>query len=49
MLNTEVRMTKMSHELLAELEKYTVEWEDNNDGSERIHQVLTTRFPKMLI
>src|SRR5690606_25769843 len=42
---TEVRMRKLTHELLADLEKDTVEWEDNYDGSERIPQVMPTRVP----
>ncbi|ENU80354.1 DNA gyrase, A subunit [Acinetobacter sp. ANC 3789] len=46
---TEVRMTKLAHELLADLEKDTVDWEDNYDGSERIPQVLPTRVPNLLI
>ena len=46
---TEVRMRKLTHELLADLEKDTVEWEDNYDGSERIPQVMPTRVPNLLI
>lgn len=46
---TEVRMTKLAHELLADLEKDTVDWEDNYDGSERIPQVVPTRIPNLLI
>jgi DNA gyrase subunit A len=46
---TEVRMRKLTHELLADLEKDTVEWEDNYDGSERIPQVMPTRIPNLLI
>ncbi|MDU3122656.1 MAG: DNA gyrase subunit A, partial [Acinetobacter baumannii] len=46
---TEVRMTKLAHELLADLEKDTVDWEDNYDGSERIPEVLPTRVPNLLI
>ncbi|MBF7694827.1 DNA gyrase subunit A [Acinetobacter rathckeae] len=46
---TEVRMTRLAHELLADLEKDTVDWEDNYDGSERIPQVLPTRIPNLLI
>lgn len=46
---TEVRMRKLTHELLADLEKDTVEWEDNYDGSERIPQVLPTRIPNLLV
>lgn len=46
---TEVRMTKLAHELLADLEKDTVDWEDNYDGTERIPQVMPTRIPNLLI
>ncbi|WP_435336760.1 DNA gyrase subunit A [Acinetobacter sp. LH3_13] len=46
---TEVRMRKLTHELLADLEKDTVEWEDNYDGSERIPQVMPTRIPNLLV
>lgn len=46
---TEVRMTKLAHELLADLEKDTVDWEDNYDGTERIPQVMPTRVPNLLI
>lgn len=46
---TEVRMQKLTHEILADLEKDTVDWEDNYDGSERIPQVMPTRIPNLLI
>ncbi len=46
---TEVRMTKLTHELLADLDKDTVDWEDNYDGSERIPRVMPTRIPNLLI
>ncbi|MCH4248263.1 MAG: DNA gyrase subunit A [Acinetobacter populi] len=46
---TEIRMTKLTHELLADLEKDTVDWVDNYDGSERIPDVLPTRIPNLLI
>jgi len=46
---TEVRMRKLTHELLADLEKDTVDWEDNYDGSERIPQVMPTRIPNLLV
>ena len=40
---TEVRMMKLTHELLADLEKDTVDWVDNYDGTHRIPDVLPTR------
>lgn len=46
---TEIRMTKMSHELLADLEKETVNYVDNYDGTEKIPAVLPTRVPNLLI
>ena len=46
---TEVRMQKLTHEIFADLEKDTVDWEDNYDGSERIPQVMPTRIPNLLI
>ena len=46
---TEVRMTKLAHEFLADLEKDTVDWVDNYDGSERIPDVLPTRIPNLLV
>ena len=46
---TEIRMTKMSHSLLADLDKDTVDYVDNYDGTERIPAVLPTRVPNLLI
>ena len=46
---TEVRMAKLSHELLADLEKETVDWVDNYDGTERIPDVLPTKVPNLLV
>ncbi|QJQ96522.1 MULTISPECIES: DNA gyrase subunit A [Halomonadaceae] len=46
---TEVRMAKLAHELLADLDKETVDWVDNYDGTERIPEVLPTRVPNLLI
>ncbi|TXJ08407.1 MAG: DNA gyrase subunit A [Acinetobacter sp.] len=46
---TEVRMMKLTHELLADLEKDTVDWVDNYDGTHRIPDVLPTRVPNLLI
>ncbi|MBE0505644.1 MAG: DNA gyrase subunit A [Marinospirillum sp.] len=46
---TEIRMTKMSHSLLADLEKDTVDYVDNYDGTERIPEVLPTRVPNLLV
>ena len=46
---TEVRMARIAHELLADLEKETVDFEPNYDGSEREPAVLPTRIPNLLI
>jgi len=46
---TEVRMTKLTHQMLADLDKDTVDWEDNYDGSERMPSVLPARIPNLLI
>lgn len=42
---TEIRMEKIAHSLLADLDKETVDFVDNYDGTERIPEVLPTRFP----
>src|SRR5690554_5310840 len=46
---TEIRMEKMAHSLLADLEKETVDYVDNYDGTERIPEVLPTRVPNLLV
>src|SRR5690554_4342133 len=46
---TEVRMAKISHELLADLEKETVDYVPNYDGTEMIPEVMPTRVPNLLI
>ena len=46
---TEVRMAKISHDLLADLDKETVDFVDNYDGTEKIPEVLPTRLPNLLI
>jgi len=46
---TEVRMARIAHELLADLEKETVDWVPNYDGSEQIPAVLPTRIPNLLV
>ena len=45
---TEIRMAKLSHELLRDLEKDTVDFNDNYDGSESEPSVLPTRVPNLL-
>ncbi|SEG71338.1 DNA gyrase subunit A [Marinobacterium lutimaris] len=46
---TEIRMAKISHELLADLDKETVDYVDNYDGTELIPAVLPTRVPNLLV
>ncbi|QEY58681.1 DNA gyrase subunit A [Pseudomonas sp. C27(2019)] len=46
---TEVRMTKLAHELLADLDKETVDWVANYDGTEMIPAVLPTKVPALLV
>jgi len=46
---TEIRMEKISHELLADLEKETVDFVPNYDGTEQIPEVLPTRVPNLLV
>ena len=46
---TEVRMSKIAHELLADLEKETVDYLPNYDESEHEPVVLPTRVPNLLI
>lgn len=46
---TEVRMTKLAHELLADLHKETVDWVPNYDGTELIPAVMPTRIPNLLV
>lgn len=46
---TEVRMSKLAHELLADLEKETVNFGPNYDESEHEPLVLPTRIPGLLI
>ena len=46
---TEARMSKISMELLRDINKNTVEYQDNYDGSEREPQVLPARFPNLLV
>ncbi|MFT4464881.1 MAG: DNA topoisomerase (ATP-hydrolyzing) subunit A [Sodalis sp. (in: enterobacteria)] len=46
---TEVRMAKIAHELLADLEKGTVDYVPNYDGTEQIPDVMPTRIPNLLV
>ncbi|WP_290700516.1 DNA gyrase subunit A [Amphritea sp.] len=46
---TEIRMAKISHELLADLDKETVDFVPNYDGTEHIPEVLPTKVPTLLV
>ena len=46
---TEIRMKKMAHSLLIDLEKETVDFAPNYDGTEQIPVVLPTRIPNLLV
>ena len=46
---TEVRMSKIAHELLADIEKETVDFVENYDGSESEPSVMPTRVPNLLV
>ncbi|WP_040462033.1 DNA gyrase subunit A [Haloplasma contractile] len=46
---TESRMSKLSMEMLRDINKNTIDYRDNYDGSEREPQVLPSRFPNLLV
>ncbi|MCX7278201.1 MAG: DNA gyrase subunit A [Burkholderiales bacterium] len=46
---TEIRMSKIAHELLADLDKETVDFGPNYDGSEQEPLVMPARFPNLLV
>ncbi|WP_373796572.1 DNA gyrase subunit A [Neisseria dentiae] len=46
---TEIRMAKIAHEMLADIEEETVNFGPNYDGSESEPLVLPTRFPALLV
>ncbi|EKE86929.1 DNA topoisomerase (ATP-hydrolyzing) subunit A [Idiomarina xiamenensis] len=46
---TEVRMAKIAHQLLADLDKETVDFVPNYDGTEQIPDVLPTKVPNLLV
>jgi DNA gyrase subunit A len=46
---TEVRMAKIAHELLADLDKDTVDYVPNYDGTEQIPAVLPAKIPNLLV
>src|SRR6058998_3538756 len=46
---TEVRMSKLAHEMLADIDKDTVDFGPNYDGQQKEPLVLPTRFPNLLV
>ncbi|BCE02900.1 DNA gyrase subunit A [Marinicellulosiphila megalodicopiae] len=46
---TEIRMDKIAHSILADLEKETVDYVPNYDGTEQIPDVMPTRIPNLLV
>jgi DNA gyrase subunit A len=46
---TEIRMAKIAHELLADIEKETVDFGPNYDGSEHEPLIMPARIPNLLI
>lgn len=46
---TEIRMAKIAHEILADLDKETVDFVPNYDGTEQIPEVMPTRIPNLLV
>jgi DNA gyrase subunit A len=46
---TESRLTKVAHELLEDIDKETVDFQDNYDGTRQEPRVLPARFPNLLV
>lgn len=46
---TEVRMQRLTQQMLGDLDKDTVDWEANYDGSEQMPSVLPARIPNLLV
>jgi len=46
---TEVRMSRIAHEILADIDKETVDFVENYDGSESEPSVMPTRVPNLLV
>lgn len=46
---TEARMSKISLELLKDINKETIDWADNYDASEKEPSVLPSKFPNLLV
>jgi DNA gyrase subunit A len=46
---TEARMAAITEELLADIDKDTIDWEDNYDGTQRQPTVLPAKLPNLLV
>ena len=46
---TEARLSKLSNEMLRDIDKETVDWDPNFDESRKEPRVLTSRFPNLLV
>ncbi len=46
---TEAKMTKLSEEMLSDIDKETVEWQENYDGTRKEPKVLPTKIPQLLL
>ena len=46
---TEARLTRVAHELLEDIDKETVDWQDTYDASSQEPRVLPARFPNLLV
>lgn len=46
---TEIRLAKIAHEMLADIDKETIDFQGNYDGSEQEPKVLPSRLPNLLI
>jgi DNA gyrase subunit A len=46
---TEVRMARIAHELISDIDKETVDFVENYDGTEREPSVFPTRVPNLLV
>ncbi len=46
---TEARLSKMSNEMLRDIDKETVDWDPNFDESRKEPRVLPSRFPNLLV
>ena len=46
---TEARLSKISNEMLRDIDKETVDWDPNFDESRKEPRVLTSRFPNLLV